>query len=162
MIWPILNSLYLSFTQYSGIKPPVFNGLDNYARLLGDTRFIQAMENTAIFVVLIVSFNSLAGLGIAMAFRRPTVLNQVCRALFFLPAVTSTVATSVLWRTIFTGEDFGLGNTVRHWFGLETISFTSQPEWTIPIIVIVSVWGGLGGTMIIFLAGLQSIPGDLT
>ena len=162
VIWPILNSFYLSFTQYNGIKPPEFIGFQNYQRLWGDSRFMTALTNTTIFVVAIVSLNSVLGLGIAMAFRAPTLVNQVCRALFFLPAVTSTVATSVLWRTIFSGEDFGLANTVRHWFGLSSISFTSKPEWTIPILVIVSLWGGVGGTMIIFLAGLQSIPLDLT
>jgi multiple sugar transport system permease protein len=161
VIWPILNSFYLSFTKYSGIKAPEFIGFDNYIHLFSDERFVTSLENTGIYVVAMVTLNSVLGLGIAMAFRKPNWVNQVCRAMFFLPAVTSTVATSVLWRAIFTGEDYGLANTVRHVFGLETISFFAQPEWTIPILVLVGLWGGVGYTMIIFLAGLQSIPGDL-
>lgn len=162
IVWPIIYSLYLSFTDYNGIKAAQLNGLDNYTRLFGDERFIKALLNTTFYVVVIVLLNSAAGLGLAMAFRAPTLINQVCRALFFLPAVTSTVAVSVLWRIIFTSEDYGLANSVLHFFGLDTISFFSRQEWTLPIIVLVTLWGGVGGTMIIFLAGLQAIPHDLT
>lgn len=162
VIWPIVNSLYLSFTDYNGIKSAEFIGTKNYERMWGDERFIKALTNTATYVALIVFLNSVCGLTLAMALRAPTMLNQICRALFFLPAVTSTVAVSVLWRTIFTSADYGLANTLLRFFGLKTIVFYSSPEWSIPILVIISLWGGMGGTMIIFLAGLQSISGDMT
>ncbi|HEX2913632.1 MAG TPA: sugar ABC transporter permease [Chloroflexia bacterium] len=168
IVWPILNSLYLSFTDYNGIKPAQFIGLDNYSRLLGldehfkDERFKTALINTVAYVAVIVILNSAAGLGLAMAFRAPTLINQICRAMFFLPAVTSTVAVSVLWRIIFTSDSYGLANTVLNALGIKSISFFSRPEWTLPIIVLVTLWGGVGSTMIIFLAGLQSIPHDLT
>lgn len=161
IVWPILYSLYLSFTEYSGVKAAQFNGIDNYTRMIGDERFVKALTNTATYVLAIVILNSAAGLGLAMAFRAPTIVNQICRAMFFLPAVTSTVAVSILWRIIFTSEDFGLANSILHLFGQPSISFFSKQEWTLPIIVLVTLWGGVGSTMIIFLAGLQSIPHDL-
>jgi len=161
-VWPIINSLYLSFTDFNGVKAGEFIGTKNYERMWGDERFIKALTNTASYVVLIVSLNTVCGLALAMALRAPSLLNQICRALFFLPAVTSTIAVTVLWRTIFTSADYGLANTILHFFGLKTIVFFSSPEWSIPILVIISLWGGMGGTMIIFLAGLQSISSDMT
>lgn len=162
IVWPIFYSLYLSFTDYSGIKPAQFNGLDNFTRLFKDERFFKALGNTASYVAAIVLLNAACGLGLAMAFRAPTWLNQVCRAMFFLPAVTSSVAVSVLWRAIFTSDDFGLANSILKLFGMQPIQFFSKPEWTLPIIVLITLWGGVGSTMIIFLAGLQSISHDLT
>ncbi len=162
VLWPIANSFYLSFTDYNGIKTPELVGTKNYERMWGDARFIKAMTNTFTYVFFIVLLNSICGLTLAMALRAPTLLNQICRALFFLPAVTSSIAVTVLWRTIFTSADYGLANTLLKFLGIQPIVFFSSPEWSIPILIIISLWGGMGGTMIIFLAGLQSISSDMT
>ena len=161
VLWPISNSFYLSFTEYNGIRSPAFVGLQNYMRLAEDARFITALGNTTTYVLLVVTLNTSIGLLLALSLRRQTVVNQICRVLFFLPAVTSAVAMNVLWRWIFSGEDYGLGNTIRGFLGLPPVTFLADTSWTMPILVLMALWGGLGFTMILFLAGLQSIPASL-
>lgn len=161
VIWPILNSLYLSFTNFNGIKAAEFIGLANYQRLLSDERFAKALGNTFVYVICVVVLNTLIGLTLAVVFRPQTKLNQLCRVLFFLPSVTSSVAMGVLWRWIFSGEEYGLGNTVRTWLGLAPITWLSETDLTMSILVFLAVWGGMGFTMLLFLAGLQSIPSSL-
>ncbi|MEM8531735.1 MAG: sugar ABC transporter permease [Chloroflexota bacterium] len=161
VLWPISNSFYLSFTDYNGIRSPAFVGLQNYTQLAADSRFITALGNTTTYVLLVVTLNTSVGLLLALSLRRQTVVNQICRVLFFLPAVTSAVAMNVLWRWIFSGEDYGLGNTIRGFLGLPPVTFLANTSWTMPILVLMALWGGLGFTMILFLAGLQSIPASL-
>lgn len=160
-IWPFIQSFYLSFTNYNGIKPPEFIGTQNYERLWQDTRFLKALSNTAIFVVLAVVINTSLGLALAVTFRKQTIVNQICRVLFFLPSVTSSLATLVIWRWIFSGEDSGLGNTIMRAVGLKSVTFLADTNWTMPILVVLTVWGGCGFVMILFLAGLQSISPEL-
>ncbi len=106
--------------------------------------------------------SNILGLALAITFRAGNAFNYTMRTLLFLPSITSTIVVSVLWLWIFAGESYGLVNGVRSALGLERISFLANPELTIPVITLMSVWGGMGGSMVLFLAGLNAVPGELS
>lgn len=161
-IWPIIRSLYLSFTEFSGLGEPELVGLANFRELLSDELFYKALGNTAIYTFWAVALSNVLGLALAIAFRAGNAFNYVMRTLLFLPSITSTIAVSVLWLWIFAGESYGLVNGVRSALGLGRISFLANPDLTIPVITLMSVWGGMGGSMVLFLAGLNAVPGELS
>lgn len=161
VLWPLLQSAYLSLTKFTAIKPPEFIGFKNFVDLASDTRFLKSMVNIAEFVILSVSLNTIVALALALTFRGQGMLNQILRTAFFLPAVTSSIAVGSIWRYIFNGEDYGLANTILRLLGMEPIRWLATPGLAIPIIVLIGIWGGVGMGMIFFLAGLQSIPGEV-
>jgi multiple sugar transport system permease protein len=158
LIWPLLNSLYLSFTTFNGVKPPEFAGLANFRRLLADERFLHALSNTLLYVVTAVVLTSGFALALALAFRGQGWGDRLMRTVFFLPSVTSTIALFLMWRWIFAAEDYGLANTVLGWFGGDAVAWLATPELTIPIMVLMAAWSGMGYAMVIFVAGLNTIP----
>jgi multiple sugar transport system permease protein len=159
LVWPLLNSLYFAFTNYNGVKAPSFVGLDNFQRLwFEDDRFRKALVNSFVYVAAAVTLTTGLALALAVAFRGTSWRDRIMRTLFFLPAVTSTIAIALIWRWIFSVEDFGLANTVVGWFGVEPVQWLATPQWTIPILVLMAVWGGCGYGMVIFVAGLNAIP----
>ncbi|GIG65882.1 carbohydrate ABC transporter permease [Phytomonospora endophytica] len=162
LVWPLLNSLYLAFTDFNGIKPPNLVGLDNFTRLwTDDARFRKALGNTSLYVVFSVGLTTLLALALALAFRTTRLRDKTMRTIFFLPSVTSSMALFLIWGWIFDVEDFGLANTVLAWFGADSVAWLSTPELAVPILVFISVWGGAGYGMIIFVAGLNAIPEEL-
>lgn len=158
MVWPLLNSLYLSLTSFNGIKAPRFTGLDNYRRLLGDDRFIHALTNTVGYVAASVTLTAVLGLALALAFRGQGWGDRLMRTVFFLPSVTSTIALFLIWRWIFAAEDYGLANTVIGWFGGDPQAWLATPSLTVPLMVLMATWSGMGYAMVIFVAGLNTIP----
>ncbi len=157
-LWPMLSSFYMSLTQYAGTKAPVFTGLDNYRTLLADPRLGTALYNIARYVLLTVSFNSAVGLLLALIYQTQGRLSQLARTLFFMPSVTSGIATLTVWRYIFRSDKYGLTNVLLYALTGRTVPFLGRPQYFMPIFVFISVWGGCGMTMIFFLAGLRSIP----
>lgn len=160
-VWPVMQSLYLSFTEFSGIRAPEFTGLDNFRELLSDERFFKALRNTFILVFARVFIADVLGLLLALAFRANTAFNYVLRTLLFLPSVTSGLAVITIWIWIFSGESYGIINTLLLRLGLERIVFLADPAWSIPVLVIMGAWGGMGYTMVLFLAGLNAVPAEL-
>ncbi|MEW9531154.1 carbohydrate ABC transporter permease [Microbispora sp. NPDC049125] len=159
LVWPLANSLYLSFTRFDGVNVPEFAGLDNFRRLLtDDDRFRHALGNTFVYVVASVGIGTLLSLGLALAFSESGWAHRIMRTIFFLPSVTSSIAVMLLWKWIFNPGDFGLANTVVGWFGGRPLQWLSTPGLTIPILVLMSVWGGMGYGMVLYVAGLNTIP----
>lgn len=158
MIYPLGRSLYLSFTNYTGIKDPVFIGFDNYTRLFHDARFLKALTNTVWYVVGTVTLTTLLSLAVALAFRGQSWRHRILRVLFFLPSVTSTIALNLIWKWIFSVEDYGLANTITGWFGAAPTAWLSTPKLAIPVLIVMATWGGIGYGMVIFIAGLNAIP----
>ncbi|MEV0196852.1 sugar ABC transporter permease [Nonomuraea sp. NPDC050691] len=158
LIWPLANSLFLSFTRFDGINPAVFTGLDNFRRLAGDARFGHALGNTALYVVASVGVGTLLSLGLALAFNGTSWPHRIMRTLFFLPSVTSSIALMLMWKWVLFPSDVGLANTVVGWFGGHAVAWLATPALTIPILVLMSVWGGMGYGMVLYVAGLGSIP----
>ncbi|MCL6430010.1 MAG: sugar ABC transporter permease [Anaerolineae bacterium] len=160
-LWPILNSLYLSFTQYAGTRAPVFTGLENYRALLADTRLRTALYNIGRYVLFTVSLNTVVGLTLAVVYQSQGRVNQLARTLFFMPSVTSGIAILTVWRFILRSDKYGLLNVVIYALTGRTVNFLGRPEYYMPVFVFISVWGSCGMTLIFFLAGLRSIPREL-
>jgi multiple sugar transport system permease protein len=154
---PILAALGISLTKWDLLTPPRFVGLDNFFSLLSDRRFQVALRNTVFYTATSVPLGLILGLGLALALNQRLRGISWIRTAYFLPVVTSTVAISLVWSWIYS-PDHGPLNGVLSFFGLPAQKWISDPLWAMPSIVVMSVWQGLGTTVIIFLAGLQGIP----
>jgi multiple sugar transport system permease protein len=154
---PIIAALGISLTKWDLLTPPKFVGLDNFVTLLADRRFQTALRNTTFYTLTSVPLGLVLGLGIALALNQRLRGISWIRTAYFLPVVTSTVAISLVWSWIYS-PDRGPLNGVLGFFGIPAQRWISDPFWAMPSIVIMSVWQGLGTTVIIFLAGLQGIP----
>jgi len=157
---PFIASLVMSFMKWRILTPPVFIGFANYERLfLRDARFGISLYNTAYYVLLSVPS------GLVVAFFVAILLNQnvkglpLFRTLFYVPSVTSGVATAILWLGLFDAR-YGLINTVLRFVGIEGPLWLGSRAWAKPALVIMSLWY-VGGSVVIFLAGLQGIPQHL-
>lgn len=127
-----------------------------------DPRFLRALYNTIRFAFAAVTLSTLLGLGLALALQRQSRFNFFLRTLFFLPSVTSTLAIATVWRWMLTNEDYGLVNALLRELGQkENITFLANQSYTLPLMIAIAVWGGMGYNMILFLAGLQGIPIEL-
>lgn len=157
---PLLYSLFLSFTDYRGSGIPTFIGPDNYVYMLTqDPRFIDSVRSTFLFVAAFLPLNLAIGLGIAMLMNQRVWGINIFRAVYYLPAVTSGVAIAILWQFVF-HKQWGILNAVLNLVGIPRIGWLVDPSWVMSAFVILSLWG-VGGSMIIYLAGLQSIPTEL-
>ena len=157
---PALGSLYLSFTNYDLLEPPVWVGLANYNRILtADAKVAESVHVTLLYVALSVPFKLGFALAIAMVLNRGIAGLTLYRALFYLPSLLgASVAIATLWRQVFSGD--GLLNRVLLLFGIHGPSFVSDPDYAIYTLVALSVWQ-FGSPMIIFLAGLRQIPSEI-
>jgi multiple sugar transport system permease protein len=158
---PALVSLYLSFTKYDLLTPPVWVGLDNYAyAAFQDRRLGNAMSVTFTYVIWSVPLKLAVALGLAMVLDRSVRGVSFYRATFYLPSLLgASVAIAVLWRQIF-GAD-GLVNTLLLvTTGWQGPSWVTHPSYSLTTLIVLAVWQ-FGSPMIIFLAGLRQIPQDL-
>lgn len=162
-IFPILYSLYLSFTDFNLFQAPNFIGLENYKSLLLDPRFIQACKVTCIYVFAGVPLQLAFALILAVALNRGIHGLQYFRAIYYLPALLGgSVAISVLWRQVFGLQ--GIINQLLSVLGfsdeITSISWISNPKYALMTLIILRVWQ-FGSPMIIFIAGLKQIPMEL-
>lgn len=159
-IGPILASLYFSFTKYDMVSPPIWVGLDNYEYMLErDRRFWKALTVTFHYVALAVPLRLAIALAVAMLLDKGLRSISLYRAIFYLPSLLgASVAIAILWREMF-GLN-GMVNTVLANFGIEGIGWITSPQTSIYTIVVLAMWQ-FGSPMLIFLAGLRSIPRDL-
>ncbi len=166
MAGPIVASGLLSFTDFglADLRNPLgtdFIGVENYAALFGDPKFRTALLNTAYFVVVGVPATLLLGLGAALALNRGiTRFRTLFRVGYYLPVVTSIVAIAVVWRFVL-NPDQGLLNLALGSIGIEGPNWLADPALAMPSIIAMAVWRNLGFAMIVFLAGLQTIPREL-
>jgi multiple sugar transport system permease protein len=159
-IIPSLASLYYSMTNYSVVMATKWVGLANFKRMLDDDLFWRSMKNTAYFTVGNIPLTMFFGLVVALAVNAGIRMRNFFRVVFYLPLVTSTIALSMVWLWLF-DPNFGLLNAFLKALGLHPQMWLQSTTQAIPSIIIMSVWGGLGGAMIIYLAGLQGIPESL-
>jgi multiple sugar transport system permease protein len=158
---PVLASLYLSFTKFDLLRPPVWVGADNYVRMFtADYRFFQALKVTFTYLLFEVPLKLAFALLIAAILDKAVRGGGVYRALFYIPSLLGgSVAIAVLWRQLFEGN--GTVNQVLLWlFGIQGPSWISNPDTAVYTLVLLAVWQ-FGSPMIIFLAGLRQIPTDL-
>ncbi|MGB9692010.1 MAG: extracellular solute-binding protein [Candidatus Sumerlaeaceae bacterium] len=157
---PVLASLYLSFCRYDLLTPPKWVGLRNIVELVTDPVFWISLKNTLYYSALVVPGTLVMSLGLAMLLNTGVRGTTFFRAVYYLPALTAGVATSLLWRWIFNPQ-LGLFNMFLNWVGLPGPEWLTSLRWAMPAIIIMSIWGGVAGPMLIYLAGLQGIPQHL-
>lgn len=161
-VFAVSFAFYISFHRWNIIQPDKpFVGLDNYIRLLQDPRFIRAVTNTLTFMIG-VPLNLAAGLSVALLLNTKVRGQAIYRTLFYIPVVTPLVVSSIIWKWVYQG-DYGLLNYYLLKFGLieQKITWLADPDLALPALIIMGIWGGTGGTMVIYLAGLQSIPEEM-
>ena len=158
-LYPILVSLYYSFCNYPMLKPPVWVGLTNYKMLFHDPVFYKSLGNTAFYAIFATP------LGIITAFLLALLLNQkvkgmaIFRTMFFVPSIVPMVAGSVLWLWLL-NPNYGLINMLLRVAHLPEPGWMADPACAKPGLILMSLWG-VGGSMLIYLAGLQDVPVDL-
>ncbi len=159
---PLFASFVLSFTQYDVVHAPRFVGLENYRNILfNDPLFWKSIGNTVIYVIGVVPLGICISLILAVAIDQKIKFKNFFKSIFFLPTVTAIIAVSVIWKWLYAGEKYGLFNYFIIKLGGQPIDWLVSPEWTLPSIMIMSVWAGVGYNMILFLAGLQTIPNTM-
>lgn len=156
---PMVVSGYWSLTEFNGIKPPVFVGLDNYVDLLSDPRFQQVLRNTVFFVVMGMAIGPTLGLASAVALNNSVRLRPLFRTAFFLPTMVALVAVAAVWKMLYQEE--GMINQVLALFGLPGHAWLNDPNTALPAVVVTSIWQGFGFETVVFLAALQAIPREL-
>lgn len=160
VILPALTAFYLSFTEYDILRPARWVGLENYRRLLDDSLFHRSLRNISIYTAIYVPCMIVASLGLAMALNRKMPGVVVFRGIYYLPVVTSPVAASTVWMWLL-NKDFGVVNQMLGYIGIDGPAWLANSSTALYAIVIVTLWQGIGGSMIIYLAGLQGVPGEL-
>jgi len=160
---PVAASLLLSFTDFDiyAVADPSrlrMTGLANYAGLLHDPRFWVALRNTVYFVVIGGPLSVLVSLGAALLLNaRLARFRSFFRTILFLPVVTTLVAVAVVWRYLYHPR-LGLLNLMLGAVGIGAVDWLGDPRWAMPALILMAVWKNFGFNMIIFVAGLQSIP----
>jgi multiple sugar transport system permease protein len=153
---PAVTAIWLSFTDWNMIKPPEFVGLENFARLGGDKLFWQALKVTTIYTVISVPLMLTLSFLVALLMNVKVKGISFYRTIYYMPVIVPAVASAMLWAWILNTE-YGLLNAALRAVGLPKIQWLQQPEWALPALILMSLWG-LGATMVIYLAGLQGIP----
>lgn len=155
-VFPILASLYLSFTDYSLLEAPEWIGMENYNRMFSDPRFLNAVAVTTKYVFISVPLQLAFALFLAIVLDRGVRGLAFYRSAYYLPSLLgSSVAIAVLWRQIFGAR--GLVNMVLGNFGVPAESWVTHPDTALWTLMVLNVWT-FGSPMIIFLAGLRQIP----
>lgn len=162
LLWiagPMLFSLALVFMNWSLLTAPTFAGLDNFKALFADDLLPTSLYNTAYYTFIFVPLHVILALLAALALNFRIRLVGVFRTVYYLPSITPSVASVMLWLWVF-NPDFGLVNLALRRMHLPTSHWFVDPVWAKPALIIMALWA-LGGAMIIFLAGLQNVPQEL-
>lgn len=158
---PLLVSIYASLTDWDGISPARFVGLNNFKTLFtGDPLFITTLKNTAYFTIGSVPVSIAVGFGLALLCNQPIRGVAIFRTAYFAPFVTNIVAIGFVWFYFFQPTD-GVLNGILGVGGIHGPAWLSSSTWVMPALISVSVWQGVGYPMIILLAGLQGVPVEL-
>jgi multiple sugar transport system permease protein len=155
--------IYLTFHEWSIIEPDKpFVGLQNYRDLIDDERFRKSVVNTFYFTGASVPLGMIIGLSIALLLNQPLRGRWVFRTAYYLPAITPFVVSAIIWKWLYNG-DFGLFNYYLLKTNLihEPLSWLSDQNLAMPSVILMTVWTGVGFAMVVYLAGLQSIPEEL-
>ncbi len=154
---PLLATVWLSLYSSSGFGPREFVGADNYTELFADSTFWRATANTGLYALLTVPVSLVIGLGIALAMNRPLRGRGVLRGIYYVPYVISGVVVAVAGRWIF-NENVGVVNRLLRSAGLDGVPWQSDAVGAMGSLVLISIWTKIGFVMVVYLAGLQSIP----
>jgi len=160
VFYPIAAVIYYSLTDYDIVTPPVFIGLANFARLLDDDVLRLALLHSFVYLLVTPILIALS-IALAIVVNRKLRGIHVYRALYFVPAVSGSIAIGLSWRWLF--ERSGFINSVLVSWGViqEPIQWLATPSLVLPIAMLLTIWAGIGYYSVIFLAGLQNVPEEL-
>ncbi|CAN1645266.1 UgpA ABC-type sugar transport systems, permease components [Candidatus Nanopelagicaceae bacterium] len=155
--YPLIWSLYISFTSWDGLNPvKEYIGFDNYGLLFGDHEFIVSIKVTLIYVFFVTILSSILGFIVALNLQKIK-FSRFYRTLYFSPVVTATVAAGVVWKLIF--DPFsGVINKSLGAFNITGPNWLSDTRFALPAVIIVGIWKRVGFAMVVFAAGLASLP----
>jgi multiple sugar transport system permease protein len=160
-VWPTVQMFGISFTDAPLIGDGDFVGIDNYTRLDSDPRFRTAAWNTAYFVLLTVIPGTIIALMIALGVSRLKGRMQAAiLALFFLPYILPVSVVYLIWDWVLNFQ-FGISMHVLDWLGIKRVPITKSREWFMPAMAVVTIWWTAGFSILLFLAGLRSIPAEI-
>lgn len=165
MLLPLLSSLFMSFTDMTSrdLRTPFnvnFMGLSQYVALFKDPQFLRSLKTTGIFVLVGLPLTMALALCFAVALNKGSQhLNAFFRALYYAPVVASVVAVSVVWRYILQRD--GLLNSALALIGVQGPDWLHDTRYALPALIVMTTWRNMGTLMIIFLAGLQTVPEDV-
>lgn len=165
LLYPMLDAVRLSFFSWSGFRTqqPTWVGVDNYVRLFTqDAVFWTALRNSVVWVVLSLLVPTVIALLLALGLNRKMIGRNLMRAIFYIPAVFASITVAAMWRWIYNPTigfvnqlltQVGLGDWAQSWLG--------DPQFALGSIFVANIWQAVGFSMVLFLAGLQSVPGEL-
>ncbi len=156
---PVVASLGLSLFEWRPGQSTRWVGLDNYRALAADPLVAKTLLNTALYAAGSVGLGLALSLGVALLARRASRGASVLRSVVLLPAVSTGVATTMVWAWIFNSR-YGAINQLLGLFGVRGPAWLAEERWALPAIVVLSLWG-IGGSVLVYLAGLRSIPRQL-
>jgi multiple sugar transport system permease protein len=156
---PIIASLILAFCRWDLITPPEFVGLDNFIKIMSDPKFWKSLYNTFYYTIFAVPLGIIGSIIVALLMNQKWRSVRLLRTIYYLPSVTAGVASAIIWMWLF-NPDFGLINYFLGKLGIKGPLWLASEEWSKPALIIMSLWG-VGGNMIIYLAGLQGVPSQL-
>jgi multiple sugar transport system permease protein len=160
LIYPLINGILLSFQRVDLFGEGRWVWFDNYVRLFADGTFVRSILNTFALALMIVPLLTAIALALALALNRATRGAAIFRGIFFSSSVLSVTIVTLIWRFVLAPDAGLLGETAQA-IGAEPIPFLSHPTWSLWALAITTIWWSLGLPMMLFLAGLQQIPGDL-
>ena len=160
IVVPILTGFYYSFTNYDFYKTKDFIGLRNYIGVFGDALFRQSLANTLIYSLCTIVPIMVMGMILAVLLNKNITGRRFYRSVLYIPNVTSMVAISMIWLWIY-DPTYGILNRMMKIIGAEPVQWLFNPKTAMGCVIIMSIWRGIGYNMVVYLAGLQSIPQSL-
>ncbi|CAM3534572.1 carbohydrate ABC transporter permease [Marinicrinis lubricantis] len=163
VLLPICAAVYLSFSEWSmvtGVEGIRWIGLDNYDKLLEDTKFLKALHNNVVFLLTVPVYMAISLL-LAIVINKFVYFKSLFKVIYFLPYISSVVAVATVWRVLF-HPSMGPVNQFLMSLGFEDPpKWIADPDYALLSVMMISVWISIGYNMIVYMAGLQSIPRDL-
>jgi putative chitobiose transport system permease protein len=160
VLYPIGAVLYYSFTDYNIVNPPVWVGLDNYRHLAADPTFWKALIHSIVYLIVTPTIIALS-VTLAIVVNRKLRGIHIYRALYYVPAVSGSIAIGICWRWLF--DRNGFVNSALQSLGViqQPVQWLADPNLVLPVAMLLTIWAGIGYYAVIFLAGLQNIPEEL-
>ena len=158
-VWPAVYSFILSLTDWDLIGAPHYIGFENFRFMFAEDELFGITILNNLCYAIGIPLAMAAGLGLALLVNRRVPGTNFFRTSYFIPVIASEVAVGMIWRWIYNG-DYGLLNMFLSIFGIDGPAYLYDKAWAMPAVIVVSIWRAMGYNMILFLAGLQNIPGE--
>ncbi len=160
-VLPVFPNLYFGLHTWDGLTPMQWNGLGNYDTLINSSDFWESVEATLLYTVAVVPLTMVAGFSLALLVHQQIPGNLLFRAIFYLPVISSVVATVMIWRFLLAPTSGLINLTLLNLFKIDGPSYLFEIPWAMIVVVLFGVWTGMGYQMVVFLAGLKGIPSHL-